>query len=190
MRIFGTLTILTILLFFTMMVMSCENDLKEVNRVAGTAGSGSMETSSDGEIIYSDSAHLKVRIEYDTMIRFLDQADPKDVFPKGVIVSFYDDKEEISSILTANKAERQPRKSLIIATDSVHLVSKNGEELLTNELIWDELKKEVYTNKFVKLTRPGEIIYSFGFRANQEFTKYEIKAISGKLSKKNLDQNL
>ena len=37
MRIFGTLTILTILLFFTMMVMSCENDLKEVNRVAGTA---------------------------------------------------------------------------------------------------------------------------------------------------------
>ncbi|MGB4904227.1 MAG: LPS export ABC transporter periplasmic protein LptC, partial [Saprospiraceae bacterium] len=124
------------------------------------------------------------------MIRFLDQADPKDVFPKGVIVSFYDDKEEISSILTANKAERQPRKNLIIATDSVHLVSKNGEELLTNELIWDELKKEVYTNKFVKLTRPGEIIYSFGFRANQEFTKYEIKAISGKLSKKNLDQNL
>ena len=77
-----------------------------------------------------------------------------------------------------------------LRTDSVHLVSKNGEELLTNELIWDELKKEVYTNKFVKLTRPGEIIYSFGFRANQEFTKYEIKAISGKLSKKNLDQNL
>ncbi len=171
-------------------VTSCENDISEVNRIAGLGGSGSLETSSDGEILYSDSARLKVRIEYDTMIRFLDQTDPKDVFPLGVTVSFYDDNEEISSILTAKKAERIPRKNQVIATDSVHLISKNGEELLTNELIWDELKKEIYTNKFVKLTRPGEIIYSFGFKANQEFTKYEIKAISGKLRKGNLDKEL
>jgi len=177
---------LMLMLFFA----SCENDLKEVNRVAGTGGTGSYETSSAGEILYSDSAHLKVRIEYDTMYRSLDQSDPRDIFPKGVIVSFYDEKEQIANILTAKKAERIPRKNIVIATDSVHLVSRNGEELLTNELIWDELKKEVYTNKFVKLTRPGEIIYSFGFKANQEFTKYEIKAISGKLNKGNLDKEL
>jgi len=174
----------------TLFFASCENDLKEVNRVAGTGGAGSYETSIDGEILYSDSAHLKVRIEYDTMFRQVDQNDPRDVFPKGVIVSFYDENEQIANILTAKKAERIPRKNIVIATDSVHLVSKNGEELLTNELIWDELKKEVYTNKFVKLTRPGEIIYSFGFKANQEFTKYEIKAISGKLNKGNLDKEL
>ncbi|HQU94705.1 MAG TPA: LPS export ABC transporter periplasmic protein LptC [Saprospiraceae bacterium] len=167
--------------------MSCENNIKEINRFVEKAASGSYETGVDGEILYSDSAHLKVRIKFDTMARILDPGDQRDVFPKGVIVYFYDNDGAVSSILTANSAERIAKKNIVVAKDSVHLVSRNGEELLTNELIWDEWKKEVYTNRFVKLTRPGEIIYSFGFKSNQEFTKYEINAISGKLKKENIE---
>jgi len=173
-----------------LVLTACENDLAEVRRVAGASSKGSYETGVDGEIIYSDSAHLKVRIRFDTMVRLLDQSDPRDIFPKGVVVSFYDDAGNIANILTAKRAERILRKSQVVATDSVHLVNRNGEELLTNELIWDEVKREVYTSRFVRLTRPGEIIYSFGFKANQEFTKYEINAISGKLKKGNLDKEL
>lgn len=172
----------------SMCFQACENDLAEVRRVTGASVSGSYEEGVDGEILYSDSANLKVTIKFDTLIRILDQNDPRDVFPKGVVVSFYDDNGEVSSILTAKRAERVVRKNMVVATDSVHLVSRNGEELLTNELIWDELKKEIYTNRFVRLTRPGEIIYSFGFRSNQEFTKYELNALSGRLKKENLDK--
>ena len=168
---------------------ACENDLAEVRRVTGVSVSGSYEEGVDGEILYSDSARLKVVIKFDTLIRILDQSDPRDIFPRGLIVSFYDDNGQISSILTANRAERIERKNKVVATDSVHLVSRNGEELLTNELIWDELKKEIYTNRFVRLTRPGEIIYSFGFRSNQDFTKYELNALSGRLKKDNLDKD-
>ncbi|MCO6461076.1 MAG: LPS export ABC transporter periplasmic protein LptC [Saprospiraceae bacterium] len=176
-----------IFIAFVTAVTACENDIREVNRVAGAIASGSYETGVDGEIIYSDSAHLKVRIKFDTIARILDPGDQRDIFPKGVIVSFYDDKGNVSSILTAGRAERIAKKNIVVATDSVHLVSRNGEELLTNELIWDEWKKEVYTKRFVKLTRPGEVIYSFGFKSNQEFTKYEINAISGKLKKESVE---
>ncbi|HPB53950.1 MAG TPA: hypothetical protein PLR22_09785, partial [Saprospiraceae bacterium] len=84
---------------------ACENDLAEVRRVTGVSVSGSYEEGVDGEILYSDSARLKVVIKFDTLIRILDQSDPRDIFPRGLIVSFYDDNGQISSILTANRAE-------------------------------------------------------------------------------------
>lgn len=78
--------------------------------MTGVSVSGSYEEGVDGEILYSDSARLKVVIKFDTLIRILDQSDPRDIFPRGLIVSFYDDNGQISSILTANRAERIVRK--------------------------------------------------------------------------------
>lgn len=169
-------------------LISCENDLNEVNRVTNSA-SKSLEVITNVEILYSDSARLKVRITGDTLIRYLVAPQGRDVFPAGVKFEFFNDSGRITSTLTANRAERILRKQQVICTDSVLLLSTNGEELLTNELIWDEPKKIVFTDKFVRLSRPNEIIYSYGFKADQNFTKYEIKAISGKLDAERLKNN-
>lgn len=168
--------------------MSCENDINEVNRITNAANK-SIEILTNVEILYSDSALLKVRITGDTLIRYLVSPQGKDVFPAGIKVEFFNDSGHITNTLTAHRAERILRKQQVICSDSVLLRSTNREELLTNELIWDEPKKIVFTDKFVRLSRPNEIIYSYGFKADQNFTKYEIKAISGKLDAKRLKTN-
>ena len=59
------------------------------------------------------------------------------------------------------------------------VVNQKGEILNTDELIWDEDKKIIYSNSFVKITTPDEIIYGNGMTANENFTDYVIKHITG-----------
>jgi hypothetical protein len=54
-------------------------------------------------------------------------------------------------------------------------------------LIWDEEKKIIYSNSFVKITTSDEIIYGRGMTANENFTDYVIKNITGKIKVKTKD---
>ena len=57
------------------------------------------------------------------------------------------------------------------------------EEILNTEhLIWLQKEEKIYTEEFVKITTPDEIIYGDGLEANQQFTKYRIKNIKGTIA--------
>lgn len=169
-----------------LMLLGCENDLSDINRIYASQASNS-EIISGVEILYSDSARLKVRITGDTLQRFLAPPNIRDVFTHGVKFEFYDDLGRISSILTAKKAVRDYQRQLVVCTDSVIFKGANHEELFTNELIWDESKELIYTDKFVRLSRPNEVVYSYGFKSDQKLERYELTAVSGILDGKQLE---
>ena len=72
--------------------------------------------------------------------------------------------------------------------DSVVWESLNKEILETTELIWDEKEERVFTNKFVVIRRPGEIITGYGFESNQDFTYSKIKSVTGQFASDKLNQ--
>ena len=82
---------------------------------------------------------------------------------------------------TAKYGVRYPNEGLVIVRDSVVWESMAQEKLETSELRWDEREKKIYTNKFVRITRPDEIIYGHGFEANQDFSYSKIQAIEGRI---------
>ena len=41
------------------------------------------------------------------------------------------------------------------------------------------MNDRVWTDRFIKISTKDEIIYGEGFEANQDFTSYEIKQITG-----------
>ena len=65
--------------------------------------------------------------------------------------------------------------------DSVVWQSVRKEHLTTDELTWDERRQKVFTDRFVVITRPGEILYGRGFEANQDFTNITMKAVEGRV---------
>ena len=65
---------------------------------------------------------------------------------------------------------------------NVVLKNDQGERLDAPELVWDEKTREIYTDRFVKHTRDDRVIYSYGFKSNESFTRYELQAVSGKMS--------
>lgn len=143
------------------------------------------EMALDVEILYSDSAKIKVRVTGPTMLYHQERVDVRQEFPDGLMVEFYDETQKISSILTAKYGVRLETQKKVVVRDSVVWHSMEGDMLETSELTWDERKKKVLTNKFVVVTRPDEIVYGHGFEADQNFKEVNMYAIDGR---KRIDQ--
>ena len=169
------LNIITLITFF-----SCKNDLEEIDRVINREMIA-VETAKEVEMLYSDSAMIKVRVEGPVMLRHLDKENPRQEFTDGVKVVFFTYGQKIESTLTAKYALRLEKKNKIIVRDSVVWESNKGEKLETEELIWEERREKVYTNRFVTITKPDEIIYGYGFEAKQDFSTWTINAVEGML---------
>jgi LPS export ABC transporter protein LptC len=140
------------------------------------------------EIIYSDSAVVRVRVTGPTLHNFLDRENPRQEFPEGIKMEFLTPNRQVRSTLTAKFAIRQQDRGLVIARDSVVLTTIEQEKLETEELIWDEKTERIHTDKFVKVTRPGEVLYGFGLEANQDFSFWKITAPKGILKAEQLDK--
>ncbi len=173
------------LLFFTsffsiLFFCSCENQLAEVEKFFPEDFVGK-ENFKDIEILYSDSAIVRVRITAPHMVRFLDRREPRQEFDGGIVVDFFNERKRITSQLSSKHAIRYEKKNEILVRDSVVLHSSGDQKLETSELIWDEKEERIHTNKFVMITTPEEKIWGYGFEANQDFTRWKIKAIEGEL---------
>jgi len=160
--------------------LGCENDPAEVATLMANL-KPEVEQAEEVEILYSDSALIKVRIEAPTMLTYLDRNDPRQEFPDGVKVEFFDPAGTITSILTAKYGIRLDKKNQIIVRDSVVWQSVEREKLETEELIWDERDEKVFTQKFVVITRPEEIITGHGFELDQNFENDRVNAVDGRL---------
>ena len=48
--------------------------------------------------------------------------------------------------------------------------------------MWDEGKELLSSDEFVKISTKDEIIYGEGFEANQDFSKYKIFKVKGRIT--------
>lgn len=169
-----------ILLGFLFLFFSCENNLAEVEALTSKLNT-EVETAKEVEILYSDSAQVRVKIAGPTMLYYLDKKEPRQEFIDGVRVDFFDADGATTSKLTAKYAIRFENKNEVIVRDSVVWQSVENEKIETEELIWQENKERIYTDRFVVITRPDEIVYGHGFEANQDFSYSRINAIQGRI---------
>ncbi len=166
------------------------NDLKEEKRQVFSENDVAVEVGREVEILYSDSARVRVRVTGPVLYNYNDRENPRQEFPSGVRIEFLEPNLSVRSTLTAKSAMRFQEKGQIIARDSVILVSVKQEKLETEELIWDEKTAKIYTEKFVKVTKPGEIIYGYGLEAEQDFSYWKITVPKGRIQVEQLDEVL
>ncbi len=164
-------------------IYSCGNDPADIAAYMDKLKTGE-ERAEDVEILYSDSAQVKVRITGHEMLTSLDQNRPVQRFTQGVLVEFFDPNQRVASTLYSNYAIREERNGKIFFRDSVVWESIAGEKLETEELVWDERKQIIYSDRFVVITRPKEKIWGQGFEADQNFENAKINAVEGRVSNK------
>ena len=142
----------------------------------------------DVEIIYSDSARIKVRVTGPTMLYYTNQGDPKQVFPDGTKTYFYDDFQVEMGVLSGKYAIRDERKHQVIVREDVVWESKTDGRLETSELIWDETTNIIRSTKFTKITRQKEIITGFNFETDDKLSRWRILSPKGNFNAGNLQQ--
>ena len=169
------LSILTV----SVLLISCQNERAEI--IALTVPKISPTQQGKGiTMIYTDSAELKMVMKAGKMLTYEKNVkEPYTVLPAGVLVTFYNEEEKPETTLTANYGIHYPARHRMEVKYNVEVVNKDGEKLNTEHLIWDEEKKKIYSDAFVKITTAKEIIMGKGLESNQDFTQYQIKEVTG-----------
>jgi len=176
-------------LFYGLLVVlgftACSNEVEEINQLLAEDLQTNVERGKNIRIFYSDSASVKVIINAPVLERYNAYNDSKDVFPKGILIEFLNEQKVVDSWLKADNAVREARTSKVTAKGNVIFYDAKNQKLETPELIWDEKERIVYTEKIVRITQAekGDTTYGFGFRANQDFSRIEIKKkVQGKMN--------
>lgn len=164
----------------TIGLFACGNSQEKLQKFAGEKPVGA-ERGKDVTLIYSDSAQIKARIEAPVLVRFSGET-PKTEMPEGIRAFFYDNQQQPSSRLKANRAVQFPNEGKMEAHGNVVVVNELGDTLYTEKLIWLEKEDRIYSDAYVRIVRPDEIIFGDGLESNQRFTRYRILNIRGTIA--------
>ena len=133
----------------------------------------------DLETIYTDSGKIKLKIQAPLVERYSEDVNKKIYFIQGILVHFYNKDGIEESYLSSKYAIYHEEDNLWEASDSVVVVNSEGEILNTELLFWDEKAKRIYSPKFVKITTVSDVIHGEGFEADQSFSTWNIKKMTG-----------
>lgn len=171
------------ILAFSWLLTSCENDIEKINLFIGDSSEYPDIIAENIEVIYSDSAKVKVQMHAKELRQYNNAEKPYSEFPSGLIIYFYDDSMQIESEISADYAIYHNEEKLWHATGNVIAKNyKSGERLDSEELFWDEEKEEIYSNTFTRIVNENGTFYGqSGFKSNQTLTKYTLIGVTNSI---------
>ena len=164
-------------LFFLIVLISCTNDPRLVQEFVSDKQQP-IEKIKEAELLHTENGKVKVRLLASRIERFKD-IQPALIFSDHLEVYFYNDSSELQSTLIADYASIDEENKIMMAQNNVVLISSDDKKLETDELVWDEKKNKIYTDKKVKITTGKEVVYGEGFTSTPDFKQYSITKIHG-----------
>ncbi len=169
------------IVLITLLVSSCKNDIQQIlafENMHELPAQSALEI----EIMYSDSAMVKMKIQAPVLNRFTNTDEPYMDFPKGLRVEFYTQQGSIETELTANYGQFFEAKEIWEVSNDVIVINREGTIINSEFLTWDMKKEKIYSDKYVKITSKDEIIMGDGFESDQNFVDYTIFNTTGSFS--------
>ena len=157
-----------------MMLFAACNTKGSKTQVLEFEGKYPDESAENITITVSDSGQTAFIVNTPMLNRYTGDTTYTDC-PKGIVITSFNDFGRKQAVITANYA-CQINNNLYKATDNVIIYDIiNGDSVLTDEVIWDQRKRIIYSTKQVKqVKRDGSVNYGDGFDADERFTKYTI----------------
>lgn len=127
--------------------------------------------------VYTDSSVLKMKMK---ALKQLEFENGNREFPQGLILTFYKKNGVEDAIISGNHGKFDKTKGYYTLTGNVIVQNhKEHKKLETEVLNWNPNTKKVFTDKFVIITTPTERLEGTGLDAEQDFSHYVIRDISG-----------
>ncbi len=136
--------------------------------------------SRDVYTLISDSGITRYRIKSPLWNIFEEARHPYWNFPKGLVL------EQLNQLNFSTEASVECGYAVYYKDKQLWKLEKNvvvrnilKDTMWTQQLFWDQEKKEIYSDSFIHINKSKRIIEGTGFRSNEDFTQYEIKHVSG-----------
>jgi len=101
----------------------------------------------------------------------------------GITVRFLGTQDYYATTLVAQRAHADDRTKQVIATGDVHISSKSGAALVTDQVVWDGNTQRFYAPGFVRLTNGTEVEEGTNLEANADLTQWTMQQVRGRTSR-------
>lgn len=167
------------LTFFSLVIMACESNFRDVQKM----GFAAFSPSGDADAInlkYTDSGRITAILISPKMLDYATVEYPFTEFPKGIHLTLFD-KNGKQTYIDAKYAVSHKTTNLIDLQNNVKISNQNGEMLETEQLYYDQKNEWFYTEKKFKFTSSKGVSYGEGIDFSKDFKKVNSQKISGEI---------
>ena len=152
-------------------VLSCENSIKDIQKVTFNEDSPD-EVIEDFHVIFIDSGVSSIEI-FAKRTEVYKKKQSTTIFKDSVRVNFFSKDGDLTSTLFAQYGNINFTSGNMFVQDSVRLYNfKKKQTLESEELHWNKKTKSVYTNSPVVVKTTDAYFYGDGIKTNQDFNEY------------------
>ncbi len=164
---------------FTLLWSACSQSKNEVvDRIDDESATPTLRTL-DVETLISDSGVIRYRIKAPEWLVYEHAEDPYWYFPRKLHVEKFDSVMGTEALIQGDTAIYYNKRQLWRLDKNVRIENQEGDVFLTQQIFWDQRKREIYSDSFIRIETPDEIIEGHGFTSNEQMTRYTIRKTSG-----------
>ena len=158
---------------------SCTEQQEHIAPAINDRDSVSMMTSYGVNTLISDSGIIKYRIVTERWDVNTIKMPSRWEFMKGIFLEQFDDKFHVEGYIQADTAWYYDQKRLWHLRGRVRIRNVNGLIYTSEELFWDGIRHELYSNVFSKVVTPERTMQGTYFRSDERMTHYFVSNSKG-----------
>ncbi len=162
-------------------LFSCTDELPVINRFENIDHIPSI-TAKNVEMTYTEKGYKRGRLQAPVFENYDMNDDAYVKFPEGIKITMFNKEHKVETEMEADSAIYFPDKRTWEATGHVVVKNVNGTILRTEKLYGDEIKKKIFTNLLVNISKADGtlVVGKTGFVSNTEFTIYKFIDMYGR----------
>lgn len=184
-RIHSLVITITVMLGF----LSCSQEVEHTAAAIHDRDSVSMMVSYGVNTLVSDSGVIKYKIVTERWDVNTVKHPTRWTFEKGIFMEQFDEKFHVEAYVQADTAWYYDQLKLWELRGRVRIRNVNGLVFTSEELFWDGMKHELYSNKFSRVVTPERTLQGTYFRSDERMTRYTVSNSKGSFVKDSMDDN-
>ena len=170
-----------------LMVLSCTEQKSHTAAAVHDRDSASMMVSYGVNTLISDSGVIKYRIVTERWDVNTIKNPPRWTFEKGIFMEQFDENFHIEGYISADSAWYFDQQKLWELRGRVSIRNVNGLIFNSDELWWDGIKHEFYSNKFSRVVTPERTLEGTYIRSDEHMAHYEVKNSVGSFQSEDME---
>ena len=168
------------------LLLSCNEAQEHTAPAIHDRDSVSMMTSYGVNTLISDSGVIKYRIVTERWDVNTVRTPSRWTFEKGVFFEQFDEKFRLQAYVQADTAWYYDQKKLWHLRGRVRIRNVNGLIFQSEELFWDGVRRELYSNVFSKLITPERTMEGTYFLSDEQMRHYTVSNSKGSFVKEDM----
>lgn len=155
-------------------IVACGEKERSYVANVGDGDTSPTMTTFEVETFISDSGYTRYHISTPEWRMYEEASEPFWKFPDGLELQQYDLELHPDATMVCDSAIYFSRKRLWRLDGHVMMVNTLRDTFLSQQLFWDQAKRQVFTDSFIHIVRTDRIIEGYGFESNENMTAYTI----------------